>query len=118
MIGRREFLSAIAAAFLFAALNASGVASAQSKSGNLDIYWIDTEGGAATLVITPTGESMLFDTGYPDDDRDAKRIVAAAREAGISRIDHLVISHYHRDHVGGLAALTKLIPIGRYYGPN
>jgi len=85
---------------------------------NLDIYWIDTEGGAATLIVSPSGESMLIDTGYPDGDRDARRIFAAAQYAGLTKIDHLVISHYHRDHVGGLAALTKLIPIGRYYGPN
>ena len=102
------------------ALAASGHASAQ-KSGasrNLDIYWIDTEGGAATLIVAPSGESMLIDTGYPDADRDAKRIFAVAQHAGLTQIDHLVISHYHRDHVGGLAALIKLIPIGRYYGPN
>src|SRR5467141_3084141 len=80
-----------------------------SASRNLEIYWIDTEGGAATLFVSPSGESMLIDTGYPDGDRDATRINAAARAAGLSRIDHLVISHYHRDHVGGLAALTKLI---------
>jgi hypothetical protein len=85
---------------------------------NLDIYWIDTEGGAATLIVSPSGESMLIDTGYPDADRDAKRIFAVAQHAGLTAIDHLVISHYHRDHVGGLAALAKLMPIGHYYGPN
>ena len=112
-----------ATAVLLAAwtLAASSLALAQNISGvprNLEIYWIDTEGGAATLVISPTGESMLIDTGYPNDDRDAMRIHAAARAAGLAKIDHLVISHYHRDHVGGLAALRKLIPIDRYYGPN
>jgi competence protein ComEC len=103
------------------ALAASGIAFAQIKTPtarNLDIYWIDTEGGAATLIVSPSGESMLIDTGYPDADRDAKRIFAAAQHAGLTKIDHLVISHYHRDHVGGLAALAKLIPVGRYYGPN
>ena len=107
---------------VIAALVASGLALAQNsstaQSRNLEIYWIDAEGGAATLVISPSGESMLIDTGYPTDDRDAKRINAAARQAGLEKIDHLVISHYHRDHVGGLAALTKLLPIGRYYGPG
>jgi competence protein ComEC len=97
---------------------AAGSAKSGAPSRNLDIYWIDTEGGAATLIVSPSGESMLIDTGYPDGDRDATRINTAARAAGLSKIDHLVISHYHRDHVGGLAALTKLIPIGRYYGPN
>ena len=114
---KRSYAIAALAAFTLAL---SGVALAE-KSGaqrNLDIYWIDTEGGAATLIVSPSGESMLIDTGYPDADRDAKRIFAAAQHAGLTTIDHLVISHYHRDHVGGLAALAKLIPIGRYYGPN
>ena len=65
------------------ALAASGHASAQKSdaSRNLDIYWIDTEGGAATLIVAPSGESMLIDTGYPDADRDAKRIFAVAEPA-------------------------------------
>src|SRR5262247_2087360 len=82
----------------------------------LDIYWIDVEGGASTLIVSPTGESLLMDTGYEVGDRDARRIVAAANAAGLEQIDHLVISHYHGDHVGGLAALSKMIPLGRYYG--
>jgi beta-lactamase superfamily II metal-dependent hydrolase len=90
--------------------------SAQSRT--LDIYWIDVEGGAATLTVSPSGESMLVDTGYETNDRDAKRIAAAAKAAGLTRIDHLVISHYHGDHVGGLAALSRMIPIGRFYGPG
>ncbi len=94
----------------------SAFLSAQSRT--LDIYWIDVEGGAATLTVSPTGESMLVDTGYEVGDRDAKRIAAAAKAAGLTRIDHLVISHYHGDHVGGLAALSKMIPIGRFYGPG
>ena len=78
----------------------------------LDIYWVDVEGGAATLVVSPTGESLLVDTGYPtDDNRDAKRIFEAAKQAGLTRIDYLVITHYHRDHVGGLEALAEMIPI-------
>ena len=91
---------------------------AAAQARDLEIIWIDTEGGAATLFIAPSGESMLIDTGYPNDDRDATRINAAARAAGLTKIDHLVLSHYHRDHAGGLAALTKMMPIGRYYGPN
>ena len=78
----------------------------------LDIYWVDVEGGAATLVVAPSGESMLVDTGYETGDRDAKRIHAAAQQAGLKRIDHVVVSHFHGDHAGGLAALSKMIPIG------
>ena len=92
----------------------SGMLNAQSR--NLDIYWIDVEGGAATLIVSPSGESMLIDTGFEADDRDAKRIFAAAQQAGLKKIDYVVISHYHADHVGGLAALSKMIPIGRFFG--
>src|SRR6516165_7391090 len=88
-------------------------AAAQVK--NFDITWIDTEGGAATLMVTPGGESFLIDTGFPDADRDAKRIFAAAQKAGLKQIDYLVISHWHRDHEGGLAALAMMIPIGRFF---
>src|SRR6266536_2751382 len=81
----------------------------------LDIYFIDVEGGAATLIVTPTGQSLLIDTGFPGD-RDAGRIAHAALEiAGLKQIDHCVITHWHRDHVGGVAALAKLIPIRNYY---
>ena len=65
-------------------------AAAQVK--NLDITWIDTEGGAATLMVTPGGESFLIDTGYSTADRDAKRIFAAAQNAGLSKIDHVLIT--------------------------
>lgn len=80
----------------------------------LDIYWIDVEGGAATLIVSPTGESLLVDTGYPGD-RDSQRIAQAAVTAGLSRIDHLIITHYHRDHIGGVSALAKLVPIRNFY---
>ena len=97
---------------LLIALLAVPVDSTATQPPTFDIYWVDVEGGAATLLVSPTGESLLVDTGYPtDDDRDAKRIAAAAAEAGLSRIDYLVITHYHRDHVGGLEALAELIPI-------
>lgn len=99
---------------VLALLFAPAALGAQSRT--LDIYWIDVEGGAATLIVAPSGESMLVDTGYETDGRDAGRILAAAKQAGLTRIDHVVISHYHGDHVGGLAALSKLIPLGRLYG--
>ena len=82
---------------------------------NLQIYWIDVEGGASTLVVAPSGELLLLDTGFPDADRDAKRIFAAAQQAGLKQIDYLVISHWHRDHEGGLNALAKMIPIGHFF---
>jgi beta-lactamase superfamily II metal-dependent hydrolase len=90
----------------------------QAQPRPLDIYWVDVEGGAATLFVAPSGESMLIDTGFDVGDRDAARIAAAAKAAGLRRIDHVVISHYHTDHVGGLVALAKMIPLGRVYSPG
>ncbi len=93
-------------------LSVPGGVQTQTPS-TLDIYWIDVEGGAATLVVTPQRESILMDTGWPRPDaRDAERIQAAMRDAGISEIDYLLFSHFHRDHVGGLAALAERVPIG------
>jgi len=81
----------------------------------LDIYFIDVEGGAATLMVTPAGESLLIDTGFPGA-RDSQRIAHVALEvAGLKQIDHCVITHWHQDHVGGVAALSKLIPIKNFY---
>ncbi len=101
------------------ALTASGATLAQNapaQSRNLEIYWVDVEGGQATLFISPTGESLLYDTGYPGNgDRDAKRIFAATQKAGLRQLDHVVISHWHGDHVGGLEALSKMIPINKLY---
>lgn len=87
----------------------------QAQSADLNLYWIDVEGGASTLVVSPSGESLLIDTGWTVDDRDAKRIYVMAQHAGLKRIDYLVISHFHADHVGGLAALAKMIPIDRFF---
>ena len=86
-----------------------------AQTGNLNIYWIDVEGGAATLLVSPSGESMLIDTGWAIDGRDAKRIYSATQQAGLKKIDYLVISHFHADHVGGLAEFSKIIPIGRFF---
>src|SRR5688572_33340645 len=77
----------------------------------LDVYWIDVEGGAATLIVTPAGESILIDSGNPGG-RDPGRIHKSATEAGLKRIDHLVTTHFHIDHFGGAAELSKLIPVG------
>jgi len=108
----QRFLSAAAIAVF--TLTAGAAVTAQS--GDLKITWIDVEGGASTLFVSPAGESLLFDTGFPGNgDRDAKRILAAARKAGLTKIDHVVISHWHGDHVGGLEALSKMIPLGKFY---
>jgi len=86
-----------------------------AASGNLQIYWIDAEGGAATLIVSPGGGSMLVDTANRTaDDRDAKRIFAATQKAGLQKIDILLTTHFHSDHIGGMAALVKMIPIGMY----
>src|SRR5580658_10800298 len=82
----------------------------------LHIYAIDVEGGKSTLYVSPSGESMLIDTGYAgNNNRDADRIVAAAKEAGVTRIDYLVVTHYHGDHAGGVPQLAAKMPIGRIY---
>ena len=86
-----------------------------AQSGNLRIYWIDVEGGGSTLIVSPSGQSLLVDTGNPTpDDRDAKRIYAATQQAGLKKIDYLLITHYHGDHVGGVPALAKMIPIEHF----
>ena len=88
----------------------------------LDIYVIDVEGGNATLFVTPARESLLIDTGNagPAAPRDAGRILEAAHAAGLSQIDHLIITHWHGDHFGGLAELANQIPIREFidHGPN
>ena len=87
---------------------------ADEKKRGLEIIWVDTDGGAATLIITPAGESILIDCGNPGN-RDAERIHAAATKAGLKRIDHLLITHWHSDHYGGAGKLSKLLPIRKFY---
>jgi beta-lactamase superfamily II metal-dependent hydrolase len=94
---------------------------AQAKNGKLLIYSIDVEGGQSTLLVSPSGNSLVVDAGWPGNNgRDADRIQAAMRDAGITRIDHLLITHYHVDHVGGVPELAKRVPIGEFidHGPN
>jgi len=96
-------------------------AGAQSARTTLDIYVVDVEGGNATLFVNPAGESLLIDTGNANGAvRDAGRIFAAAKDAGLTQIDRLIITHWHGDHYGGMAELEKLIPIREYmdHGPN
>jgi competence protein ComEC len=86
-----------------------------ASAKGLAIYWIDVEGGGATLIVTPQGQSLLVDTGNPTpDDRDAKRILEATKQAGLKKIDYLLITHFHGDHVGGVPALSKMIPIEHF----
>jgi beta-lactamase superfamily II metal-dependent hydrolase len=103
------------AARLFALLSMLVLFSAAVSAKTLDIYFIDVEGGAATLIVTPVGESILIDSGFPGE-RDAGRIARVARDvAKVKAIDHYVTTHWHRDHVGGIPQLVQLIPVKRYY---
>jgi competence protein ComEC len=95
-----------------------------ASARDLEIFFIDVEGGQATLIVTPAGQTLLIDAGYGPRagraggpnivGRDPDRILAAAREAGIGRIDYLLITHFHNDHVGGVADLAAKIPIGTF----
>jgi beta-lactamase superfamily II metal-dependent hydrolase len=96
-------------------------ACAQAGAHHLLIYSIDVEGGQSTLLVSPSGASLLVDTGWlGNNGRDADRIQAAMHDAGITRIDHLLITHYHVDHVGGVPELAKRVSIGEFldHGPN
>ena len=97
-------------------------AAAQTRT-TLDIYVVDVEGGNATLFVAPSGESLLIDTGNVGAGaaiRDAGRIMEAVKDAGLTQIDNLIITHWHGDHFGGLAELAKRIPIRNFidHGPN
>jgi competence protein ComEC len=101
----------------------STAAFAQSRDrSSLDIYLVDVEGGNATLFVAPSGESLLIDTGNGGAAaaRDADRIMAAVADAGVSRIDHLITTHYHGDHFGALQELAGRVPIGEFidHGAN
>jgi competence protein ComEC len=94
---------------------------AAEGSKPLQFYFVDVEGGQATLVVSPSGESLLIDTGWPGyEGRDADRILAAAHQAGLKQIDYVLITHYHRDHVGGVPQLVDGIKVGTFvdHGPN
>ena len=96
----------------FLALALAAAFSLRAADKTLDIYWIDSEGGGSTLIVTPAGESVLIDTGNPGG-RDAGRIYKTATEvAGLKRIDHLITTHFHIDHFGGAAELAAKIPFG------
>src|ERR1700689_3033825 len=116
----------LAAALLTSALSAPALAA----NGTLKVVSIDVEGGGGTLFVTPEGKSLLVDTGWPANygllpspdgaKVSADRIVAAAKKLGVSRIDYLIITHYHMDHVGGVVDLAKRMPIETFidHGAN
>ena len=100
---------------------APATADPESTKNALRVYFVDVEGGQATLFVTPAKESLLIDTGWPGhEERDADRIVAAAKNAGINKIDFVLITHFHTDHVGGLPQLAAKIPINAFidHGDN
>jgi competence protein ComEC len=99
---------------------------APQETKALDIYFIDVEGGQATLIVTPAGQTMLIDAGFagagsfssragdPLTARDPQRILAVAKTAGVSRIDYFLSTHFHADHAGGVPELSQLIPIDAF----
>lgn len=94
-------------------LSPTGAATASPENGKpLQIYFVDVEGGQATLFVTSEGKSLLIDTGWPDNNgRDPDRIVAATKLAGIKQLDFVLLTHYHMDHAGGITQLAAEIPI-------
>ena len=104
-----------------AATAATTGATSPAEQKTLRVYFVDVEGGQATLFVTPEGQSLLIDTGWPGNEgRDADRIVAAAKSAGLNKIDYVLITHFHNDHVGGAPQLAARIPIGTFidHGEN
>ena len=96
-------------------------AGAAQAAKTLDLYFIDTEGGQATLVVGPSGQALLIDTGYTGfGGRDTVRIAVAAKDAGVKHIDTLLITHFHDDHVGGVANLLDRFPVTTFldHGPS
>jgi competence protein ComEC len=90
-------------------------ASLMAAPADLTAYLIDVEGGQATLFITPDGQSVLIDTGFPGfNGRDANRIASVAKSAGVKQIDYLLVTHYHSDHVGGVPAIAARLPIKNF----
>jgi competence protein ComEC len=105
---------------LAAAAGLGAQAPPAAKAGKtLEIYVADTEGGKAVLFVSPTGQTLLIDSGNPGE-RDLTRIMAMIGDAGVKQIDYLISTHYHVDHIGGMQELSKRIPIGTYidHGPN
>ena len=110
----RRTVSLLLAAGLTLAFASTTLAQVQTTERPLDMYFVDTEGGQATLYVSPSGQTMLVDTGNAGD-RDLSRILAVIEAAGVNRIDHLLLTHYHGDHYGSLIELSKRVPIGHLY---
>ena len=121
----------IACSLALAAVIAAATLVAQTPANTLSIYFIDVEGGQATLVVTPARESLLIDAGYPGDAsliapafgekpsptgqaRDPQRILAAAKDAGITAIDYMLMTHSHADHAGGILEVSQRLPIKNF----
>lgn len=117
---RRKFLVAAVALML------PGITAAAAPADLLQIYFIDVEGGQSTLIVTPAREVLLVDAGFageggftsvpgdPAKARDPNRILAAMRDAGVTRIDYLMVTHFHRDHIGGIPEIAQLVPVGTF----
>src|SRR6202049_4178762 len=128
----RKMLPLLVAAALFVPVSLAHAQQPQVQK-SLDIYFIDTEGGQATLFVSPSGQSMLVDTGFPGNQgaatpaeanapgitRDADRITAVLKQANVTVLDYVVITHYHGDHAGNAAELANRIPIRHFvdHGP-
>src|SRR5215472_12538088 len=121
-MARSDWKMRLLSFFVAIAVCLSFAPAAQAKASKpLEIYFIDVEGGQATLIVDPNGSSLLVDTGWSGfDSRDAARIVSAAHAAGVQKLDYVLITHYHRDHVGGVAQLAQQVHIGTFvdHGPN
>lgn len=108
----RSALVTVPSVLVFVASSSAAPAAVPENGKGLQIYFVDVEGGQATLFVTPEGKSLLIDTGWPDNNgRDADRIMTAAKLAGIKQIDFLLLTHYHMDHAGGITQLAAEIPI-------
>jgi competence protein ComEC len=105
----------------FVVLVSTFVVAAAPSNGTLEIYLVEVEGGNAALVVSPSGESLLIDTGnLKTPIRDAGRILAALKDAGVAQIDHLLTTHWHLDHFGGIAELARQVPVREFidHGDN
>ncbi len=108
-------VSIVAGVFALPLVFAAQAAPVQARAKHLLIYSIDVEGGQSTLLVAPSGGSLLVDTGWPgNNDRDAMRIEQAMHDAGITKIDRVLITHFHVDHVGGVPNLVKRVQVGEF----